>query len=101
MNFLLTEAQQLIRQTARDIPQKELASKAAEVDRAYLFPWDGIKKLRAAGFMGMVVPPEFGGASADTLSFVLVTEEIAKACASTALITVSHAAACKGHTRSR
>ncbi len=95
MNLLLTEAQELTRQTARDIAQKELAAKAAEVDRAYLFPWEGIKKLGAAGVMGMVVPPEFGGAGAETLSFALVTEEIGKSCASTALITVSHAAACK------
>lgn len=98
MDFLLTEAQGLTKQVARDIAQKELAPRAAEVDRAYLFPWEGIKKLGAAGVMGMVVPPEFGGAGADTLSFVLATEEIAKSCASTALITVSHAAACKGIT---
>jgi len=96
MNFSLTETQGLTKQVAKDIAQKELAPKAAELDRAYLFPWDGIKKLGAAGLMGMVVPPEFGGAGADTLSFMLATEEIAKACASTALITVSHAAACKG-----
>ncbi|MDP2954502.1 MAG: acyl-CoA dehydrogenase family protein [Chloroflexota bacterium] len=45
---------------------------------------------------GMTVPQEFAGTGIDTLSFVLVIEEIAKACASTALIVVSHAAACKG-----
>jgi butyryl-CoA dehydrogenase len=98
MDFLFTETQKLIRQTTRDIAQKELALKAAEVDRAYLFPWDGIRKLGAADLMGMIVPTEFGGAGADILSFALVTEEIAKACASTALIMVSHAAVCKGIT---
>jgi alkylation response protein AidB-like acyl-CoA dehydrogenase len=46
--------------------------------------------------MGVEVPPEFGGAGADALSFALATEEIAKTCASTALIMVSHATACKG-----
>src|SRR3989304_6337715 len=95
MDSLFTETQQLIRQTARDLAQKELAPKAAEIDRAYLFPWDGIKKLGSAGLMGMVVPTDFGGAGADTTSFALATEEIAMACASTALITVAHAAACK------
>jgi alkylation response protein AidB-like acyl-CoA dehydrogenase len=96
MNFSLTEAQELTRQTAREIAQKELAPRAAEVDRACLFPWEGIQKLSTAGLLGMIVPPELGGGGADTYSFVLVIEEIARACASTALIMVSHAADAKG-----
>jgi len=57
MNFSLTEAQKLMKQLARDIAQKELAASAAKVDREYLFPWDGIKRLRSAGFTGIIVPP--------------------------------------------
>lgn len=95
MDFNLTIEQKLIQQTANEIAQKELAPRAAETDRTYTFPWDGLRRLAAAGMLGMTVPLNYGGGSADTLSFVLATEEIAKACASTALIIVSHAAVCK------
>lgn len=95
MDFNLTSEQKLIQQTANEIAQKELAPRAAEIDRTYTFPWDGLRKLAAAGILGMTVPLNYGGGGADTLSFVLATEEIARACASTALIIVSHATACK------
>ncbi|MFQ5712268.1 MAG: acyl-CoA dehydrogenase family protein [Candidatus Geothermarchaeales archaeon] len=95
MDFDLTSEQKLIQQTAREIAQRELAPKAADVDRDATFPWDGIRKLAEAGIMGAAVPTAYGGAGVDVLSFVLTIEEIAKACASTALITVSHAAVCE------
>lgn len=96
MDFRLSETQELLRKTAREIAQKELAPKAAEIDRSYLFPWESVRKLAAAGLLGMVVPSEWGGGGMDTLSFVLSVEQIAKVCASTALIMVTHTSVCKG-----
>lgn len=95
MNFNLTDEQRLIQQTVRKIAEQVLAPKAAEIDRACSFPRDGIKKLSSADMMGINIPSDFGGVGADTTSFVLAIEEIAKVCASTGLISVAHATACK------
>jgi butyryl-CoA dehydrogenase len=96
MNFNLTTEQQQIQSLARDVAQKELAPKAAEVDRTSCFPRDGLKKLAEVGVMGMGIPHDFGGSKSDTLSYVLAIEEIAKACASTAEIIVNHVDASGG-----
>lgn len=90
MDLNLTEEQLLIQNLARDMARKELAPKAAEIDRTSAFPRDGLKKLAEVGFMGMGIPPEFGGSKSDTLSCVLAVEEIAKACPSTAEILACH-----------
>jgi butyryl-CoA dehydrogenase len=86
----LTSEQKLIRATARKITQQELAPQAAEVDRDYRFPHKGLRILAEAGLMGMLVPPDYGGGGADSLSFVLALEAIAGACASTALVLFAH-----------
>lgn len=91
MDFNLTSEQKLIQETVGNIAEQELAPKAAELDKTQGFPWESLKKLAEAGMMGMVVPPPFEGGGADTLSFVLATEAIAKACPSTALVFVTHA----------
>jgi butyryl-CoA dehydrogenase len=79
-----------IQNMARDVAQKELAPKAAEIDRTSAFPRDDLKKLAEVGLMGMGVPRDFGGSKSDTLSCVLAIEEIAKACPSTAEILACH-----------
>ena len=96
MDLALTQEHQMIREQARELALLELSPRAAEVDSYYLFPWDGVKSLAEAGFLGMLVPPQLGGSGADLLSFCLVAEEVAKGCANTALVFVTHIAACQG-----
>jgi butyryl-CoA dehydrogenase len=95
MSFLFSDEQRLIQQTVKEIARKELAPRSAEIDQYSKFPLDGVEKLTSAGILGMTVPQEYGGSAADDLSFVLAVEEIARACASTALITVTHEAVCR------
>lgn len=90
MNMNLSNEQELIQQTARDIAGRELAPRAAKVDREQVFPREGLKKLAEAGFLGITVPEAMGGGGADTLSFVLATEAIAGGCASTTLVFLTH-----------
>ncbi len=85
MDFKLNEDHQMIYQMARDFAQKEVAPKAAALDEKAEFPAENVKKMSELGFMGMMIPQEYGGAGLDTLSYVLVLEEIAAACASTAV----------------
>lgn len=86
MQFELTEEQQLILQNAREFARREVAPKAAEIDEKHLFPAEIVKKMADLGFMGIAVPEELGGGGFDTLSYVLVMEEISAACASTGVI---------------
>lgn len=85
MNFQLTEEHQMIRQMAREFAEKEIAPKASELDEKAEFPAENIKKMAELGFMGMMVPQNLNGTGLDTLAYVLVLEEIAAACASTAV----------------
>src|SRR5580692_5013277 len=73
----LTEKQILLRDTARDVAQNLLAPGAAERDLEARFPKQELAELGKLGFMGALVPPEYGGAGADHVGYALALEEIA------------------------
>lgn len=73
----INEEQQLIRDTARAFASEVLAPQAAENDEQSRFPADAIAQMGELGFMGMLVPEEYGGANADNVSYALALEEIA------------------------
>jgi butyryl-CoA dehydrogenase len=75
--MILSEEQKLIRETARAFAEAEIAPNAATWDREARFPREAIDALGALGFMGMLVPDEFGGAGADHVSYALALMEIA------------------------
>ena len=96
MDFQLTEAQQLIRETVRDFAERELLPIAGELDRLKQFPAKPLQRLAGLGVLGMTVPPEFGGAGADGVSSCLALMEISRACASTGVrVSVHNALACE------
>ncbi|MBS2011866.1 MAG: acyl-CoA dehydrogenase [Deltaproteobacteria bacterium] len=86
MDFDLTEEQRLVRDTARDFAAREIAPKAAEIDKNGRWPSEIIAKMAELGFLGMAIPEEYGGAGMDNLSYSLVMEEISAACASCGVI---------------
>jgi len=86
MNFTLTEDQKLLQQTAREFAEREIAPKAAELDKTGRWPTEIVKQMGELGFLGMMVPPEWGGGGLDTISYVLAMEEISAACASCGVI---------------
>ncbi|TRZ65800.1 acyl-CoA dehydrogenase [bacterium] len=97
MNFDYTEEQIYIRDTAKDFAENEIAPSSIERDIKGEFPTDIIKKLGELGFMGMMVPPEWGGAGLDTVSYVLAMEEISKVDASVGVImSVNNSLVCFG-----
>lgn len=81
MNFDLTEPQRQIRDLAREFAEREVAPRAAEIDRTDEFPWDLYRRMAELDLLGMTVPPEYGGAGADTLSWCVAQEELARASA--------------------
>jgi alkylation response protein AidB-like acyl-CoA dehydrogenase len=74
----------MTRKMARELAAKEIAPIAAEIDETGRFPREVMEKLAEAGLFGILVPPPFGGAGGDRLTFVLSVEEIAAASASVA-----------------
>ncbi|MBI4537451.1 MAG: acyl-CoA dehydrogenase family protein [candidate division NC10 bacterium] len=95
MNTSMSEEHTLLVTSARQLAAAHLAPRAAEIDQGILFPQEAIGHLAQAGFLGLCVPSRYGGVGAGTFAFVLATEELAKACASTGFALVTHAAACE------
>jgi alkylation response protein AidB-like acyl-CoA dehydrogenase len=85
MDFALTSDQQLIRDTVRQFMEAEMRPILREYERADKFPLEQIRKLGEMGCCGMLVPEEWGGAGTDTISYVVMIEEVARVCASTAI----------------
>jgi alkylation response protein AidB-like acyl-CoA dehydrogenase len=90
----LTEEQRLLQETARQFAQNELAPHAAEWDREARFPAEALAELGRLGFMGMVVPPEHGGAGADHVGYALAIEEIAAGDGATSTILAVNSLCC-------
>ena len=86
MNFQYSEDHIAIRDAAREFAENEIAGSALERDKTGEFPTEIVQKLGELGFMGMCVPPEWGGAGLDTVSYVLAIEEVSKVDASVGVI---------------
>ncbi len=82
----MTETHEMIRDTARNFAQNEVAPTAIERDISAEFPHDAVKKLGELGFMGMMVSPEWGGSGLDAVSYVIAMEEISKVDASVGVV---------------
>ena len=86
MDFALTPEQEMIRDTAKQFADEELAPHAAHWDETREFPHAAVKKLAELGFLGMMVDEKWEGAGLDTISYVVALEEISRGCASTGVI---------------
>ncbi|MBC9072406.1 acyl-CoA dehydrogenase [Thauera sp. CAU 1555] len=75
--MILTQEQEMIRDSLRAFAQERLAPFAADWDRNHTFPREALQELAELGALGMVVPEEWGGAGMDYMSLVLALEEIA------------------------
>lgn len=97
MDFTLSEEQLMIRQAARDFANTECLPGVIERDEHQKFPYEQVMKLADLGFLGMMVPTEYGGAGLDTVSYVLAMEEISKVDASTSVcMSVNNSLVCYG-----
>jgi butyryl-CoA dehydrogenase len=88
--MILTEEQEMIRDTARAFAQANLAPFAAEWERTSTFPRAALREMGKLGFMGMTVAPEWNGAGTDYISYALALEETAAGDAATACIMSGH-----------
>lgn len=90
MDFKLSEEHQLIRASVREFCQKYVEPAADEIDQQARFPEDIIKKLAEQDWLGIPYPEEYGGAGSDYLSYIIVVEELSRACAATGFTLECH-----------
>jgi alkylation response protein AidB-like acyl-CoA dehydrogenase len=86
MRLELTDEQQMIQAMAREFAEGEVASIADDIDRDGRFPHETVKRMGELGLMGMAVPERWGGSGSDAVSYAVALEEIARVCASHAVI---------------
>src|SRR5436190_21486093 len=80
VNFDLTDEQALIKQTAREFADKEVVPRAGENSRNLHFDLDLVRKIADQGYLGAIVPREYGAAGLDYLTYAIVCEEIGRGC---------------------
>jgi butyryl-CoA dehydrogenase len=90
MLFKLTDEQLMVQSMVREFSRDVVAAKAMVRDKTKEFPLDNLQKMAELGLMGMMVPSEYDGSAADTVSYVLALSEIAYSCASTAVVMSVH-----------
>jgi alkylation response protein AidB-like acyl-CoA dehydrogenase len=86
MRVELTEEQEMVRAMAREFADKDVRPIAAEIDRDARFPRETVRRLGELGLLAMTIPPAYGGSGTDTVSYAVAVEEMARACASHAVI---------------
>ena len=97
MNFELTEEHKMIQQAAKDFTEQHLLPGVIERDTNKIFPTEQVKLMGELGFMGMMNDPAYDGGGMDTLSYVLVLEELSKVDASAGVIcSVNNSLVCWG-----
>ena len=90
MDFSLSETHEAIRQVAREFAQKKLIPRAGEFDQTGKLDFALAREMAETGFLGVVVPEEYGGAGLDSLAYAIVVEELGHGCASHCTIVGAH-----------
>ena len=86
MNFQLTEEQILVKKTASEFADTELAPGVVERDDKKIWPKEGVRKMAELGFMGMMVDPKWDGGGMDSISYTIAMEEISRVEASSGVV---------------
>ncbi len=97
MDFELTGEQAQIRAVAREFAEAELGQRIAPYDERHEFPHAIVQKLGELGFMGVLVPQEYGGAGLDYISYALIVEELNRGDASVGITMWAHNSLCTNH----
>ena len=94
MDFKPSEVQALTRGMVREFAEKEVKPRAEKTDQESAFPSETLEKIAQLQMLGLLAPAEAGGAGVDTVTYAIVIEELARACASTAFVVEAHNSQC-------
>ncbi len=87
MDFKLSDEEIILRDMVRDLAQSKFKQRAIEIDKDSKFPKENLKELAELGLLGSIIDEQYEGAGASTMAYSVILEEIARACASTSVIT--------------
>jgi butyryl-CoA dehydrogenase len=90
MDFELSQDHTVLQSSIRDFVEKEIKPLAIQIDENHKIPDELIQKISALGLLGSFIPAAYGGAGMDILSYVIVVEEVSKACASSGVLISAH-----------
>ena len=90
MDVFLSEKNRAVRRSVRTFCKRELMPIAKDIDQEARFPWEVVEKMGKLGYFGVQVPKKLGGAGMDAMSFMIVIEEISRACAGLGLCLSVH-----------
>ncbi len=96
-DVIVSENLKLIQESARDFAEQYIRPHVMEWDEAQHFPIDLMHRLGEQGFLGVLVPEEYGGAGLGYQEYITVIEEVAKVCSSIGLSVAAHNSLCTGH----
>jgi len=97
MDFLLTEDQKSLKKSIQDFARKEIQPLVKEHDEKGTWPEGLTKKLGDMGLLGIIIPPEYGGAGYSYVDYVIILEEISKVDPSVGLVVAAHNSLCSNH----
>ncbi len=97
MDFRLSQEQELTRSTVREFAEKEIAPRSRELDESQTFPIDLMRRLGEMGLLGIVFPPEYGGAGLSHADYALIIEELARVDGAIGLSVAAHNSLCSNH----
>jgi butyryl-CoA dehydrogenase len=90
MDAILSEKHRIVRRSVRSFCEREIKPIAGEIDREARFPWEVVEKMGKLGYFGIQAPRELGGADLDSVSYVIIVEEISRASGSLGLCVTVH-----------
>ncbi len=93
----MTDHMDLIRQSAKDFAEKHIRPHFMEWDESQHFPVDVFRQMGDHGFMGVLVPEQYGGAGLNYQEYVTIIDEISKVCGSIGLSVAAHNSLCTNH----
>ena len=96
MDFELSQDHKVLQLAVRDFVENEIRPKAMKIDEDHMIPDDLVAKMAEMGFLGSYLPEEYGGGGLDMLSYVIVVEEVSKACGSSGVLISAHTSLASG-----
>jgi len=97
MDFLLSEEQELLKESIKNFAEKEIQPLVKEYDEKGCWPGELTKKLGDMGLLGIVIPTEYGGAGYSNVDYVIILEEITKVDPAVGLVVAAHNSLCSNH----
>jgi butyryl-CoA dehydrogenase len=90
MDFELSQDHKVLQGSVRDFVEKEIKPLAVQIDENHAIPDALVQNMRGMGLLGSYIPEAYGGAALDILSYVIVVEEVSKACGSSGVLISAH-----------